>query len=135
MSDRMKFIKKVAENLIDKGITTLEGDYEYHAAMAWIETITQTHCFKHGGIHQEYVNFIVCKSTDADFANLLLGVAEPQDFLVEFYGVCMRENDKNELEYLVLYHHRKMSERIHDLHDPMRTEESEHKYFDDKYDR
>ena len=131
MSDRMKFIKKVAENLIDKGITTLENDYECHAAEAWIETIAQTYYLEHEGIHKEYLGFITRKARYVDFTNLLLGVAEPQDFLVEFYGVCMRENDKNELEYLVLYHHRK----IHESNDTMKTEESEHKYFDDKYDR
>ena len=131
MSDRMKFIKLVAENLIDKGITTLENDYEYHAAEAWIETIAQTLCVGYGGVHQEYVDFILGKSLHADFTNLLLGVAEPKYFLFEFYGVCMRENDKRELEYLVVWHHTKM----HESTDTMRTEESEHKYFDDKYDR
>ena len=131
MSDRTKFIKLVADNLIDKGITTLENDYECHAAEAWIETIAQTHSFKHGGIHKEYVSYISHKSTHADFANLLLGVAEPKYFLFEFYGVCMRENDKRELEYLVVWHHTKM----HESTDTMRTEESEHTYFDNKYDR
>ena len=131
MSDRMKFIKLVAENLIAKGITTLENDYECHAAEAWIETIAQTLCVGYGGVHQEYVDFIAYKSLHADFTNLLLGVAEPKYFLFEFYGVCMRENDKRELEYLVVWHHTKM----HESTDTMRTEESEHKYFDDKYDR
>ena len=131
MSDRTKFIKLVAENLIDKGITTLENDYEYHAAEAWIETIAQTYYDEHACVHKEYVGFITRNSTYADFTNLLLGVAEPKYFLFEFYGVCMRENDKRELEYLVVWHHTKM----HESTDTMRTEESEHKYFDDKYDR
>ena len=131
MSDRTKFIKLVAENLIDKGITTLENDYEYHAAEAWIETITQTRYLEHGGIHKEYVDFILGKSLHVDFASLLFGVAEPQDFLDEFYGVCMRESNKDKLECLVFAHHLKM----HESTDTMKTEESEHKYFDDKYDR
>ena len=131
MSDRISFIKLVAANLIDKGITTLENDYEYHAAMAWIETITQTLCLGYGGVHQEYVGFIIYKSTDADFTNLLFGLGEPKDLLDCFYGVYMREVDKKALKYLVLYHHLKM----HESNDTMRTEESEHKYFDDKYDR
>ena len=135
MSDRTKFINLVAENLIDKGITTLESDYDYHAATAWIETITQTRYLEHESIHNEYTAFIIYKSTDADFANLLFGLGEPKDLLDGFYGVCMRDDDKKELGYLVFEHHRKMSERIHDLHDPMRTEESEHKYLDDKHDR
>ena len=135
MSDRTKFIKLVAGNLIAKGITTLENDYEYHAAMAWIETITQTRYLEHGGIHQEYIGFIIHKSTDADFANLLLDVGDHQDFLEGFYGTWMRISDKDELRSLVFEHHRKFSERINDLHDTMRTEESEHKYFDNKYDR
>ena len=131
MSDRTKFIKLVAENLIDKGITTLEGDSECHTAMTWIETITQTRHIEHKDIHNEYIAFIIYKSTHVDFASLLLGLLDIEDFLCEFYGVCMRENDKNELKCLVLDHHLKM----HESTDTMRTEESEHTYFDNKYDR
>ena len=132
MSDRMKFIKLVAENLIDKGITTLEGDYEYHAAMAWIETITQTRYLEHKGFHRAYEAFLIYKSADADFANLLFGLGEPKDFLESFYSACcVQESDKRVLSNLVFVHHLKM----HESNDTMRTEESEHKYFDDKYDR
>ena len=131
MSDRMKFIKLAAENLIDRGITTLENDYEYHAAMAWIETITQTRYAEHEGIHRRYFNFIAYKSSHADFANLLFGLGEPKDFLDRFYDTGIRISDTEDLRSLVLEHYLKMR----DLFDTMQTEESEHKYFDDKYDR